>query len=158
VHVRSIDEKTRAAVIELQQMVADYWHEVDTNNAAAAPEFFTEDGVFDVGNKLRYEGRAGVRAFYDQRALRGQRTTRHTFTNLRVELESPNSAKVSYIVTNYGADGPAPVTDFDGPSLVSQIEARCIRNAEGVWRIAALRGDPMFIGKEPYTRQVLVKS
>jgi ketosteroid isomerase-like protein len=155
--MRIIDEATLNAAVEIQQAIADYWHDVDANNSAAAPEFFTEDCVFDVGDQMHYEGRAGIRAFYDHRALRGRRTTRHTFCNVRVELDSPTSAKVDYVIVNYAADGAAPVVDFEGASLVSQMNGRYVRQPNGAWLVATLRGEPVFIGKEPYTREVLVK-
>src|SRR5262245_48700940 len=112
--MRTMDDAMRAAVTDLQQLVADYWYDVDEHDSLTAPEFFTEDGVFEVGTGT-YTGPTGVRAFYDHRALRGKRTTRHTVA-------------VSIL---YAADGPAPITNFVGPAVVSDVVCVCDRNPNG---------------------------
>ena len=148
--MRTTDDSTRALAVDLHLLMADYWNEIDANNAKNATDFFTTDCEF-AGQK----GHAGVRAFYDNRAKRGQRTTRHTFSNLRVEHQAPERAKMWAVVVNYGADGPPPITDFLGASLVTQLTCECVRDEAGVWRFALLRSQPLFIGKEPYTREQL---
>ena len=149
--MRTTDDSTRALAVDLHLLMADYWNEIDANNAKNATDFFTTDCEF-AGQK----GHAGVRAFYDNRAKRGQRTTRHTFSNLRVEHQEPERAKMWAVVVNYGADGPPPITDFLGASLVTQLTCECVRDEAGVWRFALLRSQPLFIGKEPYTREQLL--
>jgi ketosteroid isomerase-like protein len=155
--MRIIDKMTTALAIELQQFIADYWDEVDANQARKADEFYTEDCTLHVGSDKGFQGRAGIREFYRYRAERGLRTTRHTVSNLRVLPENANRAAVSFVVANYAADGTPPITDFVGPALVSQIHCICERGSDGYWRMQSLRGEPLFIGKEPYTRQELVE-
>jgi hypothetical protein len=156
--MRIIDDATRAATIELEALVTDYWFDVDENDSRAAPEFFTEECVFDPGIGAPFVGRVGVRAFYDNRALRGKRTTRHTFSNFKVTLEGPTRAAVNYVSVLYAADGPAPITNFVGPAVISDVACICERDAAGQWRFKSLRGRPAFIGNEPYSRGTLVKS
>jgi hypothetical protein len=63
---------------------------------------------------------------------------------------------VTYLVANYAADGAPPITGTGGPSLVSRLEADCVREADGMWRFKSVRGTPLFIGDEPYTVSVLI--
>jgi hypothetical protein len=155
--MRIIDELTRTLAVELQQFVADYWDDVDDNHGRKADEFYTEDCTLFVGSDKTFNGRAGIREFYRYRSDRGTRTTRHTVSNFRVFPENANRAKVSFVVANYAADGAPPITEFVGPALVTQVNCACERGGDGYWRFKSLRGDPLFIGKEPYTRQELVE-
>lgn len=155
--MRANTEETRAALVDLQLLLADYWREVDSNRARNAGAYFTTEGEFHVGDLETFRGPEGVNAFHTARLARAERTTAHTFSNVTVELESPTRAAMRAVVVNYGADGAPPITDLDGPSLVSQLDMKVERGADGAWRFASMRGDPLFIGKEPYTRQVLVE-
>jgi ketosteroid isomerase-like protein len=154
--VRALDQETRNAIIDIQQHVADYWHDIDENEALGAESFYTEDCVMLMGPVKRFDGHEGVRAFYADREKRGQRTTRHTCSNFRVILETPTRAQANFVVANYGADGPAPIVGADVPSLVSQVNTICVRQENGSWRIARLEAKPIFISKEPYTHEQLV--
>ncbi len=155
--MRANTEETRAVLVDLQLLLADYWREVDSNGAKNAGAYFTPDGEFHVGDLQSFRGPEGVNAFHAARLARAQRTTAHTFSNVTVELESRTRARMRAIVVNYGADGAPPITDLDGPSLISQLDMKVERGSDGAWRFALMRGDPVFIGKEPYTRQVLVE-
>ena len=67
---------------ELEMLLADYWHEVDTNWGRRASEFFTEDGVFE-GSEHAYRGREKIDAFYRYRLGRGPRVAMHVVSNFR---------------------------------------------------------------------------
>jgi ketosteroid isomerase-like protein len=154
---------TLAATIELQQMIARYWRELDLNEARNITDFYVEDCAFVAGAHYAYTGRAGVRAFYDARAevVRGEkdgaRTTRHTYTNLLVSAEGRDHARVSFVVTNHSGGGRPPVTDYTGPTMVADVTMDCRREPDGEWRIARFTGEPLFIGAEPFTRKVVMK-
>ena len=42
-----ISAERLALTQELQALVIDYWHDVDTNWGRNAPNYYTEDGVFE---------------------------------------------------------------------------------------------------------------
>jgi ketosteroid isomerase-like protein len=152
--MRIIDPATRQAAVELQQLVADYWRDVDADHSRTAPEYFTEDCIFEVTPTAIFHGREGVREFYDGRARRGDRTARHNVMNLRVRLEGPDSAVVNYTIALCGADGTPPIVDYLGPSAISDVESVCVRDGDGRWRFASTRGKLIFVGREPYTRSM----
>lgn len=155
--MRENSPETRNALVDLQLLLADYWREVDSNGAVNAGSFFTEDGIFEVGDIQTYHGPAGVNEFHRTRLARGARTTMHTFSNVTVELETPDRAAMSAVTVNYGADGTPPITELAGPSLVAQLRITAERGKDGAWRFSSMRGEPMFIGTDKYTRQTLLE-
>ena len=149
------------AVLELQQLVAEFCHELDDTHGIHSHRFYTEDGVIDIG-KMSFKGQAEILAFYEhlQEVQRehhpeGHRTTRHLFSNLRVSLEGDGEAAVDFIMTEYSGAGLPPLFDATLPTIVSDARFLCRREANGVWRIAEFTGQPMFAGNDPVLRQVL---
>ena len=55
---------------ELHALLIDYWHDVDTHWGRSAPDYYTEDGVFE-GPAASYAGREKIRAFYNVCSHRG---------------------------------------------------------------------------------------
>jgi ketosteroid isomerase-like protein len=153
-----------AARLELQQLVTDYWRELDHNGARNITDFYAEDCTFVAGVNYSLSGRAGVRQFYDARAelvqgeKDGVRTTRHTYTNLSIRLESEDKARVELVTINYSGGGHPPVTDFTGPTMVADVALDCRREPDGAWRIVRFAGAPLFVGAEPFTRKVVMKA
>jgi len=154
--MRVYDEETRFLYVDLHQLIADYWNDVDTNHGNNAPDFYTEDCILEVGSERIFTGKAGIREFYQYRKDRGPRTTCHNFSNLRVLPEGEGGAYAEFIVVNYAADGSAPITDLVGPSLVSTVSVICKRQLDRSWCFAKLAAVPQFVGSEPYTKSVLV--
>ena len=83
----------------LHRLEVTYWYDVDFNDGRTAHEFFTPDGVKIVGHN-RFEGREGIRAFYEWRAsqiganavrqpeISGVKAVRHLITNLYIASSS----------------------------------------------------------------------
>ena len=156
--MRIVDQETRKAWLEVQQLLSDYWQEIDFDQARRAPEFYTEDCVLSPNAGREYRGRPGVRQFYDERAKRGQRHTRHVVHNMRVNLETPSLARVNFILVLYATDGTGPAIDYEGPDVVMDADWLLQRDISGHWRFKELKGSPAFIGTEPYSRGQLLKS
>ena len=66
----------------LNQLLADYWADVDQNDGRQAHEFYLPDGLYTIGNN-RFEGKEKIGAFYTRRRS-GTIMTRHLISNLRV--------------------------------------------------------------------------
>ena len=81
-----ISPERLALTHELHALVIDYWHDVDTNWGRNAPDYYTEDGVFE-GPAASYAGREKIRAFYKWREDRGARTVVHAVHNFQALLE-----------------------------------------------------------------------
>ncbi|HTM77401.1 MAG TPA: hypothetical protein VL133_07210, partial [Devosia sp.] len=67
-----IDQARLAVTQELQLLLADYWHDVDTNWGRNAGSYYTDDAVFET-IKTSYRGRKQIEAFYQYRLDRGPR-------------------------------------------------------------------------------------
>ena len=158
-----MDLESVSATLELQQLISDYWHELDSNGARNVTDYYTEDCSFIAGAAFNLKGRAGVRQFYDDRAKHvatekdGIRNTRHLAANVRISLTGRNSAIVEFVMVNYSGAGAPPVKDFTGPSMVSDVYWDCRREADGKWRLVTFRGEPQFIGGENFIGKVLGK-
>jgi ketosteroid isomerase-like protein len=152
------------AAMELQQLVSEYWGELDSNQARNVTDFYLEDCSFTAGTTYSGKGRAGVRKFYDERAKfvseekDGIRTTRHTYANFKVAFENDNSARVDFVMINYSGSGAPPIAGFTGPSMVSDVTFECRRDAQGQWKIAAFMGTPMFVTQEGFAEKFLAKA
>ena len=142
---------------QIEQMLSAYWYELDSNNARQILGFYTDDCHYRIDNHPPFTGKQELAAFYAQREARGYRLTRHCMTNLHVTPESDGGATARFIVTNYGDTRPPPITDLQAPAMVCDVECRCQRGQDGAWRIAGFLGRLIFIGPDPFSREVLIE-
>src|SRR5205823_14576251 len=66
----------------------------DLNAGDAAHEFYTNDGLFAVGDN-QFRGRDKIRAFYAWRRQHGHMTTRHLINNFQVLAQDAHNARRS---------------------------------------------------------------
>jgi hypothetical protein len=134
---------------ELEVMLADFWHDVDTNWGRRAGDFFTEDGVFEASEQT-YRGRAGIEAFYRYRIGRGPRIAAHTVTNFRAVPETPTAATTTWYLLLYARDG-TPVLPTAPPIQIALATDRCVKCEDGRWRYAHRKFEVWFKGGVPTT-------
>jgi hypothetical protein len=159
--MRRFDPETALAKIELEQMVFDYWREVDANGGRDIAGFFAEDGAAFMGPQT-FEGHAGVTKFYEGRreSLRAQygdvqRTSSHTVANLRISFENNTRAVADFLVVTYAANGKTPVLDATVPVSIGEVRFECRREADEQWRITAFRGSPLFLVGDDFVKKAL---
>lgn len=162
--MRTFDLEEAAIAIELEQMVTDYWREVDFNGGSNATDYFTEDVEADFG-AIKFSGHEGVRKYYaDRQSLirkeqeDGIRTTRHVFQNLQVIVESSERATLNFLIITHGGSGRPPVLAGTLPVSISDTRFECRREADGQWRVFGFYGEPIFIGEEAFARKALTGS
>lgn len=162
--MRKFDSETALIALQLQQIVADFAHEIDTNGGLNIAEFYAEDGEFSVGD-YSHKGHAAINKFYADRALRipashkdGIRVSVHTFVNLRVQVEDKNNATVFFTNVNYAGEGHPPVLGTISPAMVTDCRMVFRREADGNWRIVLFGGKPKFVGNDPFVNKQLLKS
>ncbi len=134
---------------ELYALCIDYWHDVDTNWGANAPDYFTEDGVFK-GPAASYVGREKVRAFYKYRKDRGARTVVHAVHNFQAWLDTPNTATAHWFLMLYAADG-TPVLPSNPPIQIAYMTDKMVRAGDGGWLLKHRTFDNWFEGGIPTT-------
>lgn len=130
-------------------LLADYWHEVDTNWGRRASEFFTEDGVFE-GSQHAYRGRAKIDEFYRYRLDRGPRVAMHTITNFRAVPQDDKTAVSTWYMLLYANDGE-PVLPSAPPIQVAYATDLCVKCDDGRWRYKHRKFEVWFKGGAPTT-------
>lgn len=129
---------------QINRCVVDYWDEVDSRWGEKAHEMYTEDGKFQKMN-----GRAEIRAFYDWRKGRGDRSSFHFVLNMKVDVESSERATARYVMMLYGADGVPPI-DVKAPNTISDAVEVFVKEPSG-WKIKSKMMKVIFQGGEPTT-------
>lgn len=156
--------ETAAIALQVQQLVSEFAHEIDTNNGLDIADFYTADGVFFVGD-TEYKGRAAITKFYADRLARipsqhkdGIRVGCHTFLNLRSEIKDAENASVFFTNVSYAGEGHPPVRATITPAMITRCRMDFRLEADGQWRITAFTGTPLFVGDDPFTRAQLLKN
>jgi SnoaL-like domain len=144
------DPRTMAALLraEIDAVLADWaWH-LDHGDYAAVAGLFTEDALFVTG-AVELRGRSAIENRYAEREH--VRTTRHTYSGLRVSAadgsaaDGARPARVRALSTwvNYAVNRPAPVDDV-GVYLVADFHDVLAWCADDRWRISERRIIPVF--------------
>jgi hypothetical protein len=141
------------ATQELHSLLIEYWHDVDTNWGRNAPDYYTEDGVFE-GPEATYQGREKIRQFYEWRVKRGKRLAVHAVNNFRVKFESASRATSTWYMLLYAADGE-PVLPTHPPIQIALVTDICVRDESGTWRYAHRKFEAWFQGGTPPTNPKL---
>ena len=141
------------ATIELQAMLHEYWHDVDTNWGRTAHTYYTEDAVFE-GPEASYRGPAKIKQFYEWRVTRGSRVAVHAVNNFRVAFESDGKATCTWYLLLYAADG-VPVLPTHPPISIGLVTDTCVRGADGKWLYSHRKFTNWFLGGTPPTNPKL---
>jgi ketosteroid isomerase-like protein len=155
--------ETAVIALELQQIVAEFAADLDSNDGMNICDFYAADGEFAVGD-FSHKGHAAIRKFYADRKERmlpqlkdGIRVAAHTFLNVRVKVESASDAIVHFTNVNYGGEGKPPQLGTISPAMVTACRMDFRREADGEWRITRFSGSPLFVGDDPVTKRMLLK-
>ncbi|MFA5631267.1 MAG: nuclear transport factor 2 family protein [Porticoccaceae bacterium] len=145
------------AMDEVQMMLAEracqrlallYSHYIDQGQASRAVDLFTDNGVWTFADQ-RFEGRAELRRFLEEREAMTHRLSRHVITNHLVDVVDANNATgIMYLVhlqDNSGAEGAKSLQGQ--PRMVGQYEDVYVRTEAG-WRIKSRRASALFVGGE----------
>jgi hypothetical protein len=134
---------------EVDAMLADWaWH-LDHGDYDAVAALFTEDALFVTG-AVELRGRAAIKNRYTERVL--ARTTRHTYSGLRISLVTgtpfddegrPARVRARSTWVNFAVNAPAPADDA-GVYLVADFDDELTWCEDDRWRISARRIIPVF--------------
>ncbi len=144
-----ISRERIALTQELEALVVDYWHDVDTNWGRNAPDYYAEDGEF-IGPAATYKGPENIRRFYKWREDRGARTVVHSVSNFQALPEGEDRATCHWILMLYAADGK-PVLPTHPPIQIAYMTDRMVRDPERGWLVASRNFDNWFTGGIPTT-------
>lgn len=117
----------------------------DANDADALSQLFSEDAQLLRPGAELLSGREAIRAAYAQRSP--DRISRHLLSNMRVDIESPNRARVHSQVllwTGSRTDEQTPQgRPAQGRQLLGEFKDELLRDAQGRWLIQ--RRDAYFV-------------
>lgn len=106
------------AWVAIHQLISEFAYSIDIENGARTAEFFTEQGWYESDSR-RSTGREAIRQAYERRAARGVRTSRHIFTNVRVERVRDSTYRGNSILLLFAEDGHPPLLPI--PLLVADV-------------------------------------
>jgi hypothetical protein len=160
--MRRFTPEDAVAALELEQMLTDYWREVDHHDARGATDFFSEDCIAEFG-AITFKGHAGVQKYYADRAeaIRAQmaggvRTTRHVYLGLRISFPETGRATLNFLVITFGGAGHPPLPNATLPVAISDSRFECRRDPDGQWRFFGFYGTPIFVGGEAFAANALL--
>jgi uncharacterized protein (TIGR02246 family) len=143
------DAEQAAAVVAIQQLIAEWSYELDVNNGVNMAGLLTDDCSYTVRGAPRH-GPAEVVAFYEQRLAElsqlpaGVPIHRHTLSNLRTSFAGADRAEIAFTLVYFTTLGIAAGTDHADPALVADVQMTCRRGADGHWRIQRFDSQPVF--------------
>ena len=142
------DLKARAALaVELEAMLADYWHDIDTNWGRNAGAYYTDDAAF-IGEAATYAGKAKIQEFYAWRVQQGPRLAVHAVNNFRVESIDGDRCRATWYLLLYAANGE-PILPTHPPITISLVTDDYVRQADGVWLCQRRLWKTLFQGGAP---------
>lgn len=144
-----LDMESALLIQQLYQNVVAYWDDVDTRGGANAAAYYLEDGVFD-GGTHKQVGREAIARFYNWRAERGARVSRHVVTNFRVEQTAKDRAVSTWMMLLYAADGE-PVLPSLPAIAISEVTDVNVLCDDGLWRYESRTFKALFKGGAPTT-------
>jgi ketosteroid isomerase-like protein len=139
---------------EIDAVLADWAWYLDHGDYDAVAALFTTDALFVTG-AAELRGRPAIKDRYTERVL--ARTTRHTYSGLRVSLVAgdpgadpgtgadgrPARVRAQSTWVNFAVNAPAPVDDV-GVYLVADFEDELTWCEDDRWRISERRIVPVF--------------
>ena len=124
-----MDAQTRA---EIEALHSEFAWLIDRGASVHVADLFVEDGRYSRSTGEVSVGREAIRIAYAGRIANGVRTSRHVFTNLRIERVAEHCVSATSILTLYALDGPPPIpTEV---MLVADYDDVCVRYEDGRWR------------------------
>ena len=117
--------------LALEDLNTDFVHFLDYDKVDALTDLFCVDAIYTHGSR-RSEGRDDIAELFRKRAAAGTRTSRHIYSGLRLEIDSPSAARGSSVCLTFAADGAPPLPAK--PLLVADFFDEYRLCEDGRWR------------------------
>lgn len=133
----------------IEQLMVDFWHEVDVNHGANAHDYFSEDCVYTTSANTR-RGRKAIQEFYRTRLARGPRISRHLISNHKIVIIDHSHARGMSVLSLFAADG-VPILPSKPAIMVADLHDEIVRCDDDRWRYQSKVITPLFRGDTPTT-------
>jgi hypothetical protein len=128
-----LDELERLAIrVALEDLNTAFCYHLDHDEVDALLELFTDD-VFYTHGPRRTTGKVELEQVFRSRTATSARTSRHLYSGLKVDIESPTRARGTCVCMTFGQNGTAPLAPAI-PILVADFVDLYLRGADGRWR------------------------
>jgi SnoaL-like domain len=136
-------------VREIEELMVDFWHEVDLNWGANAHNYFTEDCSYTTSMNTR-KGRDAIERFYDTRQARGDRVSRHLVSNHKITIQDRNHASAVWVLSLFAADGK-PILPSKAAIMMADVRDELVRGDDQRWLYRSRVVTPLFRDDTPTT-------
>ena len=133
----------------IEELMVDFWYEVDVNRGANAHHYFTEDCTYTTSITTR-RGRDAIERFYDAREARGDRVSRHLVSNHRITIHDHNRASAVWVLCLFAADGK-PILPSRPPIMMADVRDDLVRGDDQRWLYKSRVITPLFRDDTPTT-------
>ncbi|HEY4277423.1 MAG TPA: nuclear transport factor 2 family protein [Conexibacter sp.] len=130
-----------------EQLIYEYARRVDFGEASRIADLFTADGRWD-GTELALEGQEQIRAWFTKREAIARRVSRHVFTNVVVEIDSPTTAHARSYMVNFRHDRQEGDLSLPVPAEAAKYVGEChdrFRLTDDGWRFSHRRVEISFV-------------
>jgi hypothetical protein len=129
----ALDELERLKIrVALEDLNTAFCYHLDHNEVDALLELFTDD-VFYTHGPRRTNGKAELEKVFRSRTATSPRTSRHLYSGLKLDIESPTRARGTSVCMTFGQNGTAPLAPAI-PILVADFVDVYERGADDRWR------------------------
>jgi len=133
----------------IEELMIDFWYEVDVNQGANAHHYFTEDCTYTTSITTR-RGRDAIERFYDAREARGDRVSRHLVSNHRITIHDRNRASAVWVLSLFAADGK-PILLSKPPIMMADVRDDLVCGDDQRWLYKSRVITPLFRDDTPTT-------
>jgi hypothetical protein len=131
--------------LAIEDLNAAFTQHLDRGDIESLVDLFCFDALYTHGER-ESQGRDEIEALLRNRVAKGPRTSRHLYSGLRIEIESPSEATGASVCLSFAADGLPPLPAK--PFLVADFIDRYRLEADGRWRFAERHIERVFVGSD----------
>jgi hypothetical protein len=120
--------------VALEDLNTAFCYHLDHNEVDALLELFADDVYYTHGSRVS-RSKAELAQVFRGRGAAQTRTSRHMYSGLKLDIESPTRARGTSVCMTFGAYGEPPLSPAV-PTLVADFVDAYVRGADGRWRFA----------------------
>ena len=118
--------------LALEDLNTAFCYHLDHDDVDALLELFVDDVYYTHGSRVS-RGKAELERVFRSRSAAEQRTARHLYSGLKLEIESATAARGTSVCMTFGAYGEPPLSPAI-PTLVADFVDAYARGSDGRWR------------------------
>jgi len=118
--------------VALEDLNTAFCYHLDHNDVDALLELFVDDVYYTHASRVS-RGKAELEQVFRSRSAAKQRTSRHLYSGLKLEIESATRSRGTSVCMTFGQYGEPPLSPAI-PTLVADFVDEYVRGDDGRWR------------------------